>query len=189
MRITTLIAVLMLVSTTPPSFAGDLEPPAAPAPTMKSLEEIYSSIQAPGDHPFNYLGTTGLVSADSGLLAMTRSCQATFGAGTRMCTSAEIIQTVDLPASGNWNTNTAWVRASLVGAYGGGNSYGSLVDATGLTLWGQNQLDLSCSGWSTAAANQKKGLVIASGADHEGRFAVVSCDTQAGVACCGPVSP
>lgn len=90
-----------------------------------------------------------------------------------MCSSREIVETESLPGSESWATNTAWVRQSPQIAF-----QAIVVDSTGATGLA------SCLGWSSADSEQL-GFVVSRGADFEGRFGSLTCNTgNVGVACC-----
>ena len=110
-----------------------------------------------------------------GVITFTRSCQSDFGPTARMCSSAEVMETVDFPILPFTN---AWVRPVIVG-----NGY---TDVSGTRHW--DILDgrfLSCSGWTFVGGSQGAytGLTIAS----KGSFSLKDCGTYWPAACCAPV--
>ena len=132
----------------------------------------------------------GVTSADlrgrSGLLNLTRACHSEF-AGSRMCTSEEILNTVNPPAT----SRSGWVRPVLVPRSTGSitefHSTDSnpplldLSDASGAT---GTVATLTCWAGHGGPGNFKTGLTI----DPDGYFIRTVCDEQIGVACCAPAS-
>ena len=92
------------------AFSGDLEPPGAPAPSMTTLDQIHSAIGSASGSGLQFLGTTIATSPAIGILSLTAQCQQEFGAGTRMCTTEEIMNSMNVPAPADWNTPAGWVR-------------------------------------------------------------------------------
>jgi hypothetical protein len=122
----------------------------------------------------------GNVRGDGGVLAMTSACAATF-AGSRMCTSREILETTVVP---NIAVNTeAWVRPNFT-PVATGTATSVALDESGVptlssaTANGTAE-DMSCRGW-TATSNQ--GLVV----NRNGSFRLQGCNNNRPVACCGP---
>jgi hypothetical protein len=120
--------------------------------------------------PYQWVGATTATFSplDDGLgfVGMTTTCRAEFGAGARMCTSKEIMDSdtlnlLAIPAGG------CWVRPSWVGSVGS--------DESGLN---GNPGSLSCQSGTA--------LIL----DAKGRFATSGCSTDNGaplpVACCKP---
>jgi len=125
--------------------------------------------------------STASVRGDGGVLGMTAACAASF-AGSRMCTSREVLETTTVP---NISVNTeAWVRPNFTPVATGGNANTVALDESGVpTLNSANTNttaeDMSCRGW-TATANQ--GLVV----NRNGSFRLQGCNNNRPVACCGP---
>jgi len=115
--------------------------------------------------------TEAALSADIGVIGFTEACQAEFGA-SRMCSSVEVMQTVDMPVLSG--STTAWV---VPVAQPGSSSGGVVVDASGVE--GQQGYGLSCKGWSSPHT-ASHGLIV----DGKGRFDEVSCSQTKRVACC-----
>lgn len=103
----------------------------------------------------------------TGVLRFTSMCQSKYP-GSRMCTSEEVMNTVNRPsARGN-----AWVRPVIVGYSQGYNIY-----ASGKI----SQRVLSCNGWSSSFSGFDGLAVSGSGA-----FSVYHCNVTRKVACCAP---
>jgi len=184
MRTTILIVALGLVAVIIPASAGELEPPGAPAPTMNTLAEIHSAIQTGTGSGLQFLGTTPAVSPAIGVLSLTAQCQQTFGSGTRMCTSVEILNSVNVPEAAEWNTPTGWLRPVYL--FASEETLGWYYDATGLK---SAPTEFTCGFWTNSSNLQ--GLAVQNlGGGVVGHFLRLECSEVAtGVACCGPVSP
>ncbi len=113
--------------------------------------------------------TAGDLPSDTGVLGFTQACQAEFPA-SRMCSSVEVMQTVDMPVLPE--STKAWVRPTF---RPGGN--GPLLDASGTES--QSSLTLSCRGWAYTG-NGYAGLAV----DGNGRFDSEGCINSFPVACC-----
>jgi hypothetical protein len=128
-----------------------------------------------------FVGVTTAIGGDAGVLEMTRRCQLEYGAGTRMCSSLEIMNTIDLPAKTVWQLNKAWVRPNF--GISTDSSGLVVVDASGVSTDDAN--DFSCGGgW----VNTTDTGLIAEAPDlgREGQFDVEACNSSnVGVACCG----
>jgi hypothetical protein len=106
--------------------------------------------------------TSATYQGNTGVLGLTFACQAEFP-HARMCTSAEIIATTNVPTlSGSY----AWVRPMLVPG-----TLGTLVDATSGISAGSEGLSCDQSG---------AGLTVSA----NGTFRDFPCATQWPVACC-----
>lgn len=105
----------------------------------------------------------------AGILKFNEECVETFGAGARVCSSLEILQSTVEPASDPTNVRQ-WVVPAIVA---GGTSG---VDATGLA---GSALLLSCNGWSSSSSTAK-GLTI----DDDGKFSLQACNGPRQIACC-----
>lgn len=93
----------------------------------------------PAPPRFELVGfTSATFVGDEGVLGFTLACQAQF-AGSRMCSSAEVMNTVDVPAG---LSSLAWVRPSFVSISGT-----QALDASGIYDSGD---DLTCRGWRFA---------------------------------------
>jgi len=119
-------------------------------------------------------------SGNSGALGMNAACAATF-AGSRMCTSSEVLATTNVPdIASNGN---AWVRPSFSPVATGGSAATAGLDASGVpapnAANGTTSEDLSCRGWAASGA---LGLVV----NRNGSFQLAGCSSGRPVACCGP---
>ena len=140
---------------------------------MRTLLMV-AAVVASGEYAFAASGlsrglvgfTSGTLSGDIGVLAMTKLCQADFPA-SRMCSSAEVLATQTIPSLPKGPGG--WVQPSLVPNGMGGLDVSGTASAS---PW-----DLSCSGWSQASGT---GLVV----DGSGRFTRESCSATRHVACC-----
>ena len=111
--------------------------------------------------------TTAMLPGTEGPLAFTGACDTEF-LSSRWCTSAEVLDSVNLPAL----SGEAWVRAAFVGVTGGGNP----VDVTGWTLVNST---FTCGFWSNPAGN---GFTVSA----TGKFAPMPCGVSRPIACCAP---
>ena len=116
MKICLFLFLLTVALVGSPAFSGDLEPPGAPAPTMKTLDQVYGAAGVGVGSAFQFVGTTTPTSPDLGILGMARKCQSEFGAGTRMCTSLEVMESYVLPSKSSWNSTKGWVRPVISAA-------------------------------------------------------------------------
>lgn len=112
--------------------------------------------------------TSTLHLGDTGVLGFTLACQAEFP-GSRMCTSAEVVETTNVPAT---LSGEAWVRPSIKAANGG-----LVFDESGVAeAW-----ITGCQGWSsTSSTNGFLGLTV----DDAGRFRDADCAPPRPVSCC-----
>jgi len=117
---------------------------------------------------------------NGGLLGMNAACAATF-AGSRMCTSSEVLDTTNVPAISS--NADAWVRPSFSPVATGGTAVTVGLDASGVPAPnasnGNTSEDLSCRGWAASAG---LGLAV----NKNGSFRLSGCDGARPVACCGP---
>lgn len=134
--------------------------------------------------PYQWVGVTTVVYDGSGnglgFVGMTSQCRADFGAGARMCKSAELMDSDTL----NFNAipeDGCWVRPVL-NPFASGATSTTTLDASGVSAaggpTGGNQ---SCRGWSTAA-DTARGLMLR----PEGGFDTQPCDVARPIACCKP---
>ena len=110
---------------------------------------------------------------DTGILHLNGICHSEFP-GSRMCTSAEVVATVDPPMT--INSNFAWVHTTIVASSG---YFNSLFDTTGKLLSLDQAVSPNCDGWSypnttTVAITTDTGAAI-----------LRSCADANRVACCG----
>ncbi len=105
--------------------------------------------------------SSGKVVPANGLFATYAACQQTFGAGHRMCTLAEILNTADMP-----------------------------MLATGPSIYQADLNSLPCAGWSETRAGTSPNFtsLYAPSVDELGKFApkAAYCGNETTVACCGP---
>jgi hypothetical protein len=113
--------------------------------------------------------TTAMVLATEGPFGFTRACGAEF-LSSRWCTSAEILDTVNLPAL----SGEAWVRGIYVG-----HSISSWVldVASG---FGNSAAYFTCGDWKGTAG---RGFTVSA----TGTFGIMGCTGPRSVACCAPV--
>jgi hypothetical protein len=143
-------------STGPQGAQGPAGPPGPPAAAMQFVGR-----------------TTDTFNGAQGMLTFTQACQADFGPGHRMCTSEEILNTVDLPTLAG---GPSWVRPVFAPVAGG---VGFIVDMSGV---GENsQALLSCQGWNDANSAYR-GVTV----DAGGSFELLGCNGGRTIACCGP---
>ena len=119
--------------------------------------------------------TSSLLPGGSGALNFTRACGSEYPE-SRMCTSEELMNTVDPPALA---TTWAWVRPSL-SPLSAGLTDPTGVDASGV---GGEAVQLSCDGWKETTPFT--GLA----ADDTGAFGLQDCASELPVACCSATPP
>jgi hypothetical protein len=127
----------------------------------------------PGGAAFTFVGfTTGTIGNvggfNAGVLEWTRTCRAEF-AGSRTCTSDEVLTAVDPPTIANPD-DFAWVVPRLIAPN---------VDASGIGF------NFSCAGFTGATSAGALGIVV----DGHGRFSLAQCAEAHRVACCVPPVP
>jgi len=151
---------------------------------MKTLDQIYNVAGSAAGSGLQFLGTTPATSPAIGILSLTAQCQATFGAGTRMCTSTEIQNSVNVPDPADWNAQAGWLRPVYL--FASSTTIGMYYDASGLESAPKR---FTCDFWSNSTTLQ--GLAVQnSGGGVVGYFSKVECsDATTGVACCGSVAP
>lgn len=130
-----------------------------------AAQQACSDFELVGFTSTTYLGTAGV-------LGLTVGCQAEFP-DSRMCTSVEVMQTVNVPAG---LSGDAWVRPVFV-PVGTGSAATATLDASGLRDYTND--GLSCRAWSGFTST---GLVVSS----DGAFSQPSgcATTPRSVACC-----
>jgi hypothetical protein len=103
--------------------------------------------------------STQTVTPSEGLFGIYAACQQTFGAGHRMCTLAEILNTADMPTL-----------------------------AAGLSIYQSNLGVLECGGWSQTRTGTSPNVrsLYAPAVDESGKFDQAYCGEAFAVACCGP---
>lgn len=126
-----------------------------------SAQQACSDFELVGFTSTTHLGGTGV-------LGLTVACQAEFS-DSRMCTSVEVMQTVNVPGG---LTGNAWVRPVFVPTIDTRTS-----DASGVESSGSTTPYLTCNGWTGAF----QGLTV----NSDGGFSKVDCaTTPLAVACC-----
>ena len=121
--------------------------------------------------------TTGTFNGSQGVLAYSAACQTDFGPGHRICTSEELLNTVDLPALAG---GPSWIRPTFVPV--GGGSVAVFVDMSG-AISSSSSVHLTCDGWSYSQSGFT-GLTVGA----SGEFELLACNAGRTVACCGPSS-
>ena len=124
--------------------------------------------EAPAHSQLVGFTTSTFLQGGAGVLDFTVACQAQF-ADSKMCTSAEVAETVSVPAG---LAGSAWVRPIF--APNGTEAVNGRIPRPGQTL--------SCSGYNNATDQDRSSVV-----DAAGRFTTATCDTSHSVACCAPV--
>jgi hypothetical protein len=123
-----------------------------------------------------YVGVTAeAFDGAQGVFTYNLACH-TAHSGSRMCTSEEVIETVNPPILGILGER-AWVRPTFQPLATGSTTRWS-VDASGLA---NTSGSFTCDGWENESA---RGLTIDLGV---GAFRTIDCDTALKVACCIPV--
>lgn len=141
-----------------------------------------SSVQAQAADPYQWVGTTTQTfNGNGGFLSMTTACRADFGAGARMCSSVEILESDTLTP----NVDECWVRP-IFQPIGNGLASTVVLDATGVYLDGESggkqPQNFTCNGWTTNDSG-RNGLVL----KVSGGFQVKACGGNRPVACCAPI--
>jgi len=141
-----------------------------------------SSVHAQAADPYQWVGTTTQTfNGNSGFLSMTTACRADFGAGARMCSTVEILESTTLTP----NVEECWVRP-VFQPIGNGSLSVMVLDATGVYLDGQDggtqPQNFTCNGW-TNASSSRNGLVLR----VSGGFEIKQCGGNRPVACCAPI--
>ena len=124
-----------------------------------------------------YVGVTATTfDGQQGVFTYNLACHAAHP-GSRMCTSEEVMETVNPPIVGSPG-EVAWVRPVLKPVATGASSSIS-TDASGVTT---SPYNLSCDGWTS---DEDQGLTVQL---DTGEFAIASCfPAQHRVSCCIPV--
>ena len=117
--------------------------------------------------------TSSTATGSVGLAHLHELCDSEF-TGTRMCTTAEIVATVNPPLT--IDSNYAWVHTTIVAS---SNYANSLFDATGKLLSLDQGVAPNCDGWSYANT-VTVAITTDTGAAH-----LRSCADANLVACCG----
>jgi hypothetical protein len=135
--------------------------------------------------PYQWVGATTVLYDGSGnglgFIGMTSECRGEFGAGARMCTSQEIMDS----DTNNLNAIPAvgcWVRPSW--RPNGGSS--STLDESGLSFTSSS---MTCNAWTRADSGQTGLLLGPEGSMRvydQGTGFEAQCDIPRSVACCKP---
>jgi hypothetical protein len=125
---------------------------------------------------YQFVGfSTSTFDGGQGVRTYTEACQADFSSSARMCTSEEVLNTVQWPAVPD--SARGWVRPSYQPT-----SF-SFLDASGVGPQGRANGELTCGGWSFSASTLY-GLAVSG----DGRFVTPglndSCDVARPIACC-----
>lgn len=127
--------------------------------------------------------TDTLVSADIGGFALSRECGLKFKEG-RMCTSEEVIETVDPPTS--IPSDVAFVQPIYGAVYRDALDRLLVLETnTGVQgFFNPYITSLNCGSWNSTSTDLN-GLVLVSPAG-KGVFGTLNCSNRARVACCAP---
>ncbi len=122
---------------------------------------------------FRLVGVTeAMFDSGNGVFPLTRACFNNFP-GSRICTTQEIIDTVNPPVIPK---GLAWVRPSPI--YLDSKALNAVDVPSGATSRGSMGRTLSCEGYKELGSI---GLVV----DQDGRFKSHRCHKKLSVACCG----
>ena len=149
-------AVVTWSSEGPPGPQGEQGPPGEEGTTSPRFEFVGFS--------------TATRDGDDGFFGMNLACQADLP-GSRMCTSVEVIETIDIPTG---LTGEAWVRPVLQPS---GDSW-AVDSVSGVYALITN---LTCRGFSSSQGGYT-GLIV----KPDGAFGDGSCLVYRPVACCAP---
>jgi hypothetical protein len=123
--------------------------------------------------------TTAVFQGHEGPLGYSSACAAEYGPGYRFCTSEEVLNTPDVPATGS-----GWVRPTFV-------SYaadGLALEISGIV--GEPFHGLTCGAWTSNvfdnALQKSRGLAISLLSGGQKYLHDLPCDWTRGAACCGP---
>ena len=141
----------------PQNVTGFVEVTNFPAPATPSRFQLVGFSSTP-------------VTGGTGVLGMTSECQNDFPA-RRMCTSIEVMETVNAPAS---LSGAAWVRPVFQQV-----ATNVVVDASGVAAGPES---LTCFGWIQSFSS-RLGLTV----NATGGFVQMSCNVTRPVACCALV--
>ena len=132
-----------------------------------------------------YLGITVPTAPNLGYVALSRVCQTTFGAGTRMCRSSEIMSTVEFPGPADYMAAAGWVAPVIISAFGTSGGPSAVFEFSGVAdTSAPASLSFNCKSWT---ATNENGLVVSAiSGSAEGQFSLKVCTSvTTGVACCG----
>ena len=108
---------------------------------------------------------------------MAAACQATFGAGSRIATTVEIVSATNFPAT----AGVAWVQPVLFAINATSTTDNLYADASGWVFRSPDPV-VNCHGW-TANTAPNFGLTV-SGPNHS--IGATSCTVVIPVACAAP---
>ena len=137
-------------------------------PNLPAVQDVNVTNPA-GSARFQLVGFTAPVYDGNlgGPLGASQKCQDEGFEGSRMCTTLEVIVTVDIPQG---LVGTAWVRPVPVGE---GTTVRDISGAGSIA---------SCDFWTTSLSNYQ-GLVVTA----EGKPTLANCGILRSIACCAPV--
>jgi hypothetical protein len=166
----------------PQSVAGSVEVTNLPVVQDVNVTNTPLTVVALPASRFELIGfTIATFTGDMGVLGFTLACQAEFGDESRMCTSAEVVETLRVPTA---SADFSWVRPVFqpkAVATGSTNESQKALDISGRQTDLNPLSNLSCRGW--AGTTNLQGLAV----DSQGRFTESSCDSPRSVACCALV--
>ena len=123
------------------------------------------------ESPARFVGySAASFDGSAGIVPLHGACRDSFGADARMCSSAQVLDTLDWPAVGS--TQFGWLSPVLILNTGMGQS----IDVSGAQGGGGN---LSCHGWAVSGVTAT-GLVVYG----NGSFRTLTCNVSQPVACC-----
>ena len=161
--------------------AGDLEPSAPPGATMHTLEEIYNKIEALQSScakPYVYVGMSSAGKpATGGFLGLNEACKQDFP-DSRMCTTEEIISTVNYPSYPVGFSERGFVRSIVIST-----PTGFIDVASSISL--PNASSVNCGGWSSSGSQAIVLREFHSSSTDITAFELAECGVYK-VACCAP---
>jgi hypothetical protein len=174
-RVAGILAVA--VGTCSSVFAGSLEPPGPPAPTMLTLSQLGAQHNFVGYTTAKRNGAVGTgvgLYGAGGIFGMSAVCQAQYP-GSRMCTAGDIFNSPPLPAIG---TDCAWVDPDGIPLISP-TSAGECTDYDLGSSWQNNNSNID-------PGYHDVGTVVAPSTDtrNYGGLAYKACESLCRIACC-----